>query len=80
MATASQQDPVTVPRHGDAFDGVAVGASSQSAVEGLRNDPDDAPARGEAQSGSPLVVNKLTKRFGTASLFDPERLVTGNEM
>ena len=64
MATASQQDPMTAPRHGDAFDGVAVGARSQSAVGGLRTDTDDTPARGEAQSGPVLVVNKLTKRFG----------------
>jgi hypothetical protein len=80
MATASQQDPVTVPRHGDAFNGVASGALSQSAVGGLRTDTDDTPARGEAQSGSALVVNKLTKCFGIASLFDRERHVSGNKM
>ena len=64
MATASQQDPVTVPRHGDAFDGVAVGARSQSAVGGYRTATVDTPALGGAQSGPALVVNKLTKRFG----------------
>ena len=48
-------------RHGD---GVAVGARSQSPVGGLRTDTDDTPARGDAQSGPALVVDKLTKRFG----------------
>jgi ABC-2 type transport system ATP-binding protein len=61
---------MTVPRQGDALDAVVVGAHSESAVGGSRTETADTPAQGEAKSGSALIVNKLTKRFGDRVAFD----------
>jgi ABC-2 type transport system ATP-binding protein len=69
---------MTVPVHEDALDGIAVGDHSESAVGGLQTKAAESQEQGEAKSGSALIVNKLTKRFGDRVAFEDVSFEVGH--
>jgi ABC-2 type transport system ATP-binding protein len=69
---------MTVPVHEDALDRTALGAHHQSAVGGSRTETADTPAQDQADSGSALIVNKLTKRFGDRVAFEDVSFEVGH--
>jgi ABC-2 type transport system ATP-binding protein len=60
---------MTVPGLEDALDRTACGAHSESSVRDSRTEAVDTPAQDQADSGSALIVNRLTKRFGDRVAF-----------
>jgi ABC-2 type transport system ATP-binding protein len=69
---------MTVSGHKDARGGIAVGDHSESAVRDSRTEAVDTPAQVEDKSGSALIVDKLTKRFGDRLAFDDVSFEVGH--
>ena len=75
---AREHDLTTQSGYKDERGGVVVGPQPEPAVGGLRTETAEPPEQGEAKSGSALIVDKLTKRFGDRVAFEDVSFEVGH--
>ena len=77
-AIPGDHDPMTVPVRQQALDGVAVAVPPEFTVGASRSETADTSPQDHSGSGSALIVNKLTKRFGDRVAFQDVSFEVGH--